>query len=77
MRRQQSAITPGIHAIKVSSGELLTHWTWEHVHMSVVGVAMSDYVEPDATDQRCQIKMTCHVRDAYMMSMDAAIMMSH
>ena len=51
MRRQQSAITPGIHAIKVSSGELLTHWTWEHVHMSVVGVAMSDYVEPDATDQ--------------------------
>lgn len=49
--RQQSAITPGIHAIKVSSGELLTHWTWEHVHMSVVGAAMSDYVEPDATDQ--------------------------
>lgn len=45
--------------------------------MSVVGVAMSDYVEPDATDQRCQIKMICHVRDAYMMSMDAAIMMSH
>lgn len=52
MRRQQSAITPGIHAIKVSSGELLTHWTWEHVHMSVVGAAMSDYVELDATDQR-------------------------
>ena len=45
--------------------------------MSVVGVAMSDYVEPDATDQRCQIKMNCHVRDAYMMSMDAAVMMSH
>lgn len=45
--------------------------------MSVVGVAMSDYVVPDATDQRCQTNMTCHVRDAYMMSMDAAIMMSH